>query len=157
MCPLVTKKLMTISGNRGNWGWAPGWAQKKYVVQGFLLCVAVSWRAVRKLLRFPSLTWSSHLDDEVINSNLFCIGWLNLLQYLVEVKNKDNRPIPDEWTLHSKLVVTPSILHETNMYAWRTKTHARYQPPEVRAMLEERAQYKEMLQVTVVSSKEVYM
>lgn len=71
-------------------------------------------KRIRKLLRFPSLTWSSHLDDE----------------YLVEVKNKDNRPIPDEWTLHSK-----------------TKTHARYQPPEVRAMLEERAQYKEMLQV----------
>ncbi|GLB35404.1 putative DNA-binding domain of DNA mismatch repair MUTS family protein [Lyophyllum shimeji] len=43
-------------------------------------------KAIRKLLRIPSLKWSSVAGDD----------------YLVEVKRSENRPIPDHWILHSK-------------------------------------------------------
>ncbi|KAG5354224.1 hypothetical protein C0989_003737 [Termitomyces sp. Mn162] len=43
-------------------------------------------KAIRKLLRMPSLQWTTHLKDE----------------FLVEHKNSDKRPIPDHWILHSK-------------------------------------------------------
>ncbi|KIM49419.1 hypothetical protein M413DRAFT_6469 [Hebeloma cylindrosporum] len=48
---------------------------------------------------------------------------------LVQVKRSDKRPIPDNWILHSK-----------------TKLYVRYQPPSVRAKLEERAQHREALE-----------
>ncbi|KAG5652337.1 hypothetical protein H0H81_005358 [Sphagnurus paluster] len=43
-------------------------------------------KAIRKLLKMPSLKWTSVMGDE----------------YLVEVKKSDNRPIPDHWVNHSK-------------------------------------------------------
>ncbi|KAF5386928.1 hypothetical protein D9615_001885 [Tricholomella constricta] len=70
-------------------------------------------KSVRKTLKYPSLNWSTVDGDE----------------YLVQVKNSENRPIPDCWTLHS-----------------RTKVYSRYQPPEVRQKVEERSQYQETLQ-----------
>ncbi|KAF8061576.1 DNA mismatch repair protein MSH3 [Lyophyllum atratum] len=43
-------------------------------------------KAIRKLLRMPSLKWTTVAGDE----------------YLVEVKRSENRPIPDHWVMHSK-------------------------------------------------------
>ncbi|KAF8652763.1 hypothetical protein AX16_004259 [Volvariella volvacea WC 439] len=51
-------------------------------------------------------------------------------EYLIEVKKSENRPIPTSWILVS-----------------RTKTLARYHPPSVKAKLEERAQFQELLQI----------
>ncbi|KDR81784.1 hypothetical protein GALMADRAFT_152606 [Galerina marginata CBS 339.88] len=72
-------------------------------------------KAVRKQLRMPSLEWTTIAIDEC----------------LVEVKLKENRPIPNDWILHSKQV---------------TKYYARYQPPSVREKLEERSQRRETLE-----------
>ncbi|PPR04975.1 hypothetical protein CVT24_010433 [Panaeolus cyanescens] len=73
-------------------------------------------KAARKTLRMPSLQWTTVANDD----------------YLVEVKKSENRPIPDNWIMHSK-----------------TKFLARYQPPSVRKKLEEKAQRQEMLDKAV--------
>ncbi|KAF8162946.1 muts domain V-domain-containing protein [Crassisporium funariophilum] len=83
-------------------------------------------KAVRKLLKMPSLQWVSVLNDECI----------------VEVKRSENRPIPDTWTLHSKQFVLVLFIDISS----RTKNFARYQPPSVRAKLEERAQHRETME-----------
>ncbi|KAG6831187.1 hypothetical protein H0H92_012327 [Tricholoma furcatifolium] len=70
-------------------------------------------KAIRKLLKMPSLKWATWGNDE----------------YLVEHKNSEKRPIPDNWTLHSK-----------------TKVFSRHQPPIVREKVQERSQYQETLQ-----------
>lgn len=43
-------------------------------------------RSIRKLLRIPSLGWTTHLNDE----------------YLIEVKRASKPPIPENWVLHSR-------------------------------------------------------
>ncbi|KAJ3512522.1 hypothetical protein NLJ89_g3471 [Agrocybe chaxingu] len=69
-------------------------------------------KTIRKTLRLPSLNWTTFATDE----------------YLVEVVRNENRPIPDNWILHSK-----------------TKKFARYQPPSVHAKVQERNQRRETL------------
>ncbi|CAA7265435.1 unnamed protein product [Cyclocybe aegerita] len=69
-------------------------------------------KAIRKTLRMPSLNWITFATDE----------------YLVEVVRNENRPIPDNWILHSK-----------------TKKLARYQPPSVHNKVQERNQRRETL------------
>ncbi|KAG5647140.1 hypothetical protein DXG03_001095 [Asterophora parasitica] len=44
---------------------------------------------VRKTLKYPSLNWTTFDNDE----------------YIVQVKIKENRPIPDDWILHSNLAL----------------------------------------------------
>ncbi|KAK0228364.1 muts domain V-domain-containing protein [Armillaria fumosa] len=73
------------------------------------------WKTVRRLLKFPSLQWSTISGDE-------------LVQFLVEVKKSDNRPIPDDW-------------HRIS----RTKYLERYQPLSVKHKVEERNQGQESL------------
>ncbi|KAF5365702.1 hypothetical protein D9758_003271 [Tetrapyrgos nigripes] len=68
--------------------------------------------SIRKLLKMPSLQWKTVANEE----------------YLIEVKRKENRPIPPSWPLVSK-----------------TSHYARYRSPEVLKKLEERAQLQEML------------
>ncbi|KAF9477374.1 hypothetical protein BDN70DRAFT_881277 [Pholiota conissans] len=69
--------------------------------------------AARKVLRMPSLQWTTVAIDD----------------HLIEVRKSENRPIPDNWILHS-----------------RTKFYARYRPPSVQAKLDERAQRRETLE-----------
>ncbi|KAG6919950.1 hypothetical protein DXG01_013299 [Tephrocybe rancida] len=48
-------------------------------------------KAIRKLLRMPSLEWTTNGTDD----------------FLVEHKKSENRPIPDHWILHSKYNCLP--------------------------------------------------
>ncbi|KAF9533444.1 DNA mismatch repair protein MSH3 [Crepidotus variabilis] len=73
-------------------------------------------KKVRKKLRMPSLQWKR---DYILPSN----------DYLVEVQNRDKRPIPDDWILISK-----------------TRSHARYRPPAIQAKFEERSVHLEIFE-----------
>ncbi|TFK42973.1 muts domain V-domain-containing protein [Crucibulum laeve] len=70
-------------------------------------------KKIRKELKLPSLNWTSVAGDD----------------YVIEVKRKENRVIPESWPLLS-----------------RTKTLARYQPQQVRKLVAELAQHEETLQ-----------
>ncbi|KAK0199209.1 muts domain V-domain-containing protein [Desarmillaria ectypa] len=72
-------------------------------------------KAIRKLLKFPSLQWSTVSGED-------------LVQFVVEVKKSDHRPIPDDWNRLS-----------------RTKYFERYQPLSVKHKVEERNQGQESL------------
>ncbi|KAG6841688.1 hypothetical protein C0991_008326 [Blastosporella zonata] len=90
-------------------------------------------KAIRKLLRTPSLQWATNGKDE----------------FLVEHRNSDNRPIPDHWILHSKYGSSYDKAREVTTNSpsnYRTKVFSRHQPPIVREKLEERLQYQETLQ-----------
>ncbi|RXW20992.1 hypothetical protein EST38_g4863 [Candolleomyces aberdarensis] len=80
--------------------------------------------AVRKQLRVPSLQWTTWGLDE----------------YLVEVKKKEKRPIPDDWVLHSS-----------------TKFFARYYTPAVRIKLQEKAQYLERLEAAASAAFQSFL
>ncbi|KAG5728291.1 DNA mismatch repair protein MSH3 [Termitomyces sp. T112] len=66
-------------------------------------------KAIRKLLRMPSLQWTTHLKDE----------------FLVEHKNSDKRPIPDHWILHSKTRVVSR--HQPPTVREKMEERLRYQ------------------------------
>ncbi|KAJ7694222.1 muts domain V-domain-containing protein [Mycena rosella] len=77
--------------------------------------IPLSSVTVRKLLKLPSLKWTS----------------TGGVEYLIEIKKSDKRPIPDSWL--------PAIS--------ATKLVARYHTPKVRDKLQERARWQESLQI----------
>ncbi|KAG6874073.1 hypothetical protein C0995_006930 [Termitomyces sp. Mi166 len=72
-------------------------------------------KAIRKLLRIPSLQWTTYLKDE----------------FLVEHKNSDKRPIPDHWILHSKTKVVSR--HQPPVVREKMEERLRYQETLVAA------------------------
>ncbi|KAJ7751996.1 DNA mismatch repair protein MSH3 [Mycena metata] len=79
--------------------------------------------SIRKTLRMPSLKWSTIAGEE------FRIH--NPVQYLIEVKKSEKRPIPDAYH--------PAVS--------KTKYFERYRSPLVTEKLRERALYSESLQI----------
>ncbi|TFK27399.1 DNA mismatch repair protein MSH3 [Coprinopsis marcescibilis] len=81
-------------------------------------------RAVRRQLRLYSLDWKSYGVDD----------------YLVEVKKKDKRPIPDTWILNSS-----------------TRTSERYYTPNVIERIKEQKQYQELLDVAASAAFQSFL
>ncbi|KAF9466351.1 DNA mismatch repair protein MSH3 [Collybia nuda] len=64
----------------------PGIADADLAIQSVDVELAEELKSIQKLLRMPSLKWTSVAGDE----------------FLVEVKKSENRPIPETWYTHSK-------------------------------------------------------
>ncbi|KAJ6546536.1 DNA mismatch repair protein MSH3 [Mycena vulgaris] len=94
----------------------------KSAIQSVELELDQELTAIRKMLKLPSLKWTR----------------VGEVDYLIEVKKSDNRPIPESWL--------PAIS--------ATKQVERYHSPKVKDKLQERARWKESLQI---EAKKAYL
>ena len=65
----------------------------------------------------PSLQWTTIAIDDVRILSVITRVELIGVQYLVEVKRSENRPIPDNWILHSKYVPLPYYAPQPASYS----------------------------------------
>ncbi|KAI0781314.1 muts domain V-domain-containing protein [Trametes elegans] len=89
-------------------------------------------KVIRKVLKKPALQYTSWNGEE----------------YVVEIRKDERRDIPANWTLLSRQVVlccTNAWRRNLTRFLSSTKYARRFHTPEVRAKLQERAQYKEAL------------
>ncbi|KAH7889258.1 muts domain V-domain-containing protein [Phlebopus sp. FC_14] len=87
-------------------------------------------KRVRKILRMPSLQWTSILG----------------IEYIVEVKKSENREVPVSWELVSRWVIITDFERPSHIsLSTSTKYSRRYHTPEVKKLIQERARYKESL------------